>query len=86
MLHEMNDEEVEQSGGVIVGATITTRHEATGVETRVITNSEGAYSFSRLSVGEYTLTLVPKDSRQSGHPQYVASEFLQRQQPSFGIL
>jgi carboxypeptidase family protein len=46
----------DQSGGVIVGAALTARHEATGIELRVVTNSEGAYAISPLNIGEYTLT------------------------------
>lgn len=47
----------DPSGGIIVGATLVARHEATGVETTVQSNSEGTYNFPALNVGVYNLTV-----------------------------
>jgi len=47
----------DSSGGVLVGASVVLRHQETSVETKVTSNHEGAYLFSNLNVGFYTLTV-----------------------------
>jgi hypothetical protein len=43
----------DQSGGVIVGATVTSTNEATGVSRTMATTSSGTYQFADLPVGSY---------------------------------
>jgi len=45
----------DESGGVIVGATVTATNTAQGLQTRVATDDKGAYTFPRLPVGRYDL-------------------------------
>lgn len=47
----------DQRGGVINGAEVTAKNTATGVETKVKTNSEGVYNMPRLLPGKYVLTI-----------------------------
>jgi hypothetical protein len=46
----------DTSGAVIPQASVIARHVATGGETTVVTNNEGAYSFPALAIGEYIIT------------------------------
>ncbi len=46
----------DETGGVIQGAGVTARNEATGVETSVVSNDSGAYFFPTLVIGFYTVT------------------------------
>jgi hypothetical protein len=47
----------DSNGGVIQGATVKVKNEATGGESTVVTNSEGLYSVSSLNPGTYTITV-----------------------------
>jgi hypothetical protein len=49
---------VDSSGGVIPGAAITVKHNATGVTTESVSNAEGAFSFPGLPIGTYTVTVT----------------------------
>jgi len=48
---------VDKDGGVIPGATVVVKSNATGVSTTVVTNSDGAYSLPTLDPGMYTVTI-----------------------------
>jgi hypothetical protein len=48
---------VDADGGVIPGATVTVKNNATGVVTEGVTNSTGQFSFPGLNPGTYTLTV-----------------------------
>jgi hypothetical protein len=49
---------VDSAGGVVPGADVTIRHNATGVTQSATSNAEGAYSFPRLPIGTYTVTVT----------------------------
>src|SRR2546425_6054507 len=48
---------VDTSGGVIPGADVVAKHNATGVTTSSVTNTEGVFSFPALNTGTYTVTV-----------------------------
>jgi hypothetical protein len=48
---------LDTAGGVIPGANVVIKHNATGVETSGVTNAEGAFSFPRVQTGAYTVTV-----------------------------
>src|SRR5262245_8737848 len=48
---------VDKDGGVIPGANVTVKNQATGVSQTTTTNSSGAYSFPTLDAGTYTVTI-----------------------------
>src|SRR6058998_1260706 len=48
---------VDTSGGVIPGADVVAKHNATGVTTSAVTNTEGVFSFPALNTGTYTVTV-----------------------------
>jgi Carboxypeptidase regulatory-like domain len=48
---------VDAGGGVVPGADVVVRHNATGVTTSVVTNSQGAFTIPGLNVGAYTVTV-----------------------------
>lgn len=47
----------DPSGAAVQGATVTLRNDATGVTTTVTSNGTGAYRFSFLNPGDYTVTV-----------------------------
>jgi hypothetical protein len=47
----------DSSGAVVVGASVTSENDATGVALKQLTNSAGLYSFPSVGVGRYTLTV-----------------------------
>jgi hypothetical protein len=49
---------VDSSGGVIPGADVTIKHNATNVTTTAVSNSSGAFSFPGLNIGTYTVTVT----------------------------
>jgi hypothetical protein len=49
---------VDRDQGVVPGATVEIKNNATGVAQTVVTNSSGAYSFPGLSIGTYTVTVT----------------------------
>ena len=49
---------VDSSGAVIPGADITVKHNATGTTRAAVSNSEGAFSFPGLNIGNYTVTVT----------------------------
>ena len=48
---------VDKDSGVIPGATVVVKNNATGVSTTVVTNADGAYSLPALDPGTYTVTV-----------------------------
>ena len=48
---------VDPSGGVIPGADVVVKHDATNVIQQAVSNSEGAFSFPGLNSGTYTVTI-----------------------------
>ena len=46
---------VDSGGGVIPGAAVTIKHNATGVTTESVSNAEGVFSFPGLPIGTYTV-------------------------------
>src|SRR5687767_15646491 len=48
---------VDAGGGVVPGAAVIVKHNATGVTTESMSNSEGVFSFPGLAVGTYTVTV-----------------------------
>jgi hypothetical protein len=50
----------DPSGAVVVGASATAEHTATGVKTSAVTNGAGIYTIRFLQVGAYTLTVEAK--------------------------
>ena len=49
---------VDSGGGVIPGADVVAKNDATGVSQSSVTNGQGAFSFPGLSVGTYTVTVT----------------------------
>jgi hypothetical protein len=47
----------DPSGAVIPNASVVARANATGIETRLTTNAEGAYTFNSLPIGGYSVTV-----------------------------
>ncbi len=47
----------DMSGGVVPGATVTAKNEATGVTNTQTTTDSGLYSFASLPVGTYTISI-----------------------------
>lgn len=48
---------IDPSGATVSGATVTLKHEATGIERTATTNAEGGFVFALLDPGDYTLTI-----------------------------
>jgi outer membrane receptor protein involved in Fe transport len=49
----------DPNGGVVAGATVTAKHQSTGVTSPSTTNGEGQYVISNLPPGMYTITVEP---------------------------
>ena len=49
---------VDSAGGVIPGADVVIKHNATGITTSAVSNSEGAFSFPGVQIGTYTVTVT----------------------------
>ncbi len=49
---------VDSAGGVVPGAEVTIKHNATGVTQSAVSNAEGAYLFPSLPIGTYTVTVA----------------------------
>ncbi|MFB3855621.1 MAG: TonB-dependent receptor domain-containing protein [Vicinamibacterales bacterium] len=49
---------VDSGGGVIPGATVSVKNNATGTTTEVVTNDRGIFSVPALEVGTYTVTVT----------------------------
>ena len=49
---------VDTDGGVLPGATVVIRSDATGVSQQLITNESGAFSAPALAAGTYTVTVT----------------------------
>ncbi len=60
---------VDAGGGVVPGADVTVKHNATNTTQSSVSNSQGAFSFPGLSIGTYTVTVALQ-----GFKTYVASE------------
>ncbi len=60
---------VDADGGVIPGATVTVKNNATGVVIEAVTNSTGQFSFPGLNAGTYTVTVSL-----TGFKTFVANE------------
>src|SRR2546425_5598114 len=48
---------VDTSGGVIPGADVVAKQNATGVTVSAVTNTDGVFSFPALNTGTYTVTV-----------------------------
>ena len=49
---------LDTGGGVIPGADVSVKNDATGVSQTSVTNGQGAFSFPGLNVGTYTVTVA----------------------------
>ena len=49
---------VDSAGGVVPGAEVTIKHNATGVTQSATSNAEGGYLFPSLPIGTYTVTVT----------------------------
>ena len=49
---------LDSSGGAIPGADVVIKHNATGVTTSGVSNTEGAFSFPGVQTGTYTVTVT----------------------------
>lgn len=49
---------VDTEGGVVPGADVVIKHNATGVTTSGVSNSEGVFSFPGVQTGAYTVTVT----------------------------
>jgi hypothetical protein len=48
---------VDSAGGVVPGATVTVKNNATAIQTEAVTNTAGAFSVPALDPGTYTVTI-----------------------------
>jgi hypothetical protein len=48
----------DSGGGVVPGADVTAKHDATGVVASTVSNSDGAFSLPSLAPGTYTVTVA----------------------------
>src|SRR5258705_9429916 len=48
---------LDNTGGVVPGANVSAKHNATGVAQEAITNADGSFSIPGLQVGAYTVTV-----------------------------
>src|SRR5918999_1131185 len=60
---------LDSAGGVIPGADVVIKHNATGVTTSGVSNSEGVFSFPGVQVGTHTVTVTLQ-----GFKQFVAND------------
>lgn len=49
---------VDSSGGVIPGATVEIKHNATGFTASAVSNEQGSFAFPGLNVGSYSVTVT----------------------------
>ena len=56
---------VDGSGGVIPGATISVKSDATGAEFTAVSNSQGVFTVQAVSVGSYTVTVTLQGFKQA---------------------
>src|SRR5262245_22480646 len=59
------------SGGAIVGAAVTARHEARGTSWRATTNEDGIYAYPRIPSGTYSLKVEATGFKISTRPNIV---------------
>ena len=59
---------VDSSGAVIPGANVTAKHNATGISSEAVSNTEGVFSLPALNTGTYTVTVSLQ-----GFKQYVTN-------------
>src|SRR5438876_6617282 len=59
---------VDTSGGVIPGANINVKNDATGVELNTITDEKGIFLFPAIQPGTYTLTTTLMGFKKQVHP------------------
>ena len=50
---------VDPNGAALAGASVTVKNEATGIEVTSTSNSEGAFTFTNLLPGKYTVKVAP---------------------------
>ena len=55
---------VDQSGGVVPGATVLAKNDATGTESNTITADNGTFTIPAMSVGTYTVTITATGFKQ----------------------
>ncbi|PYR58168.1 MAG: hypothetical protein DMF91_17790, partial [Acidobacteria bacterium] len=68
---------VDTSGGVIPGANITVKNDATGVELNTVTDEKGIFLFPALQPGTYTLTSTLMGFKKQVHPNLVLNVAVQ---------
>jgi hypothetical protein len=59
----------DRDGGVIPGATVTIKNNATGVTQSLVTNGEGAYAAPTLNPGTYTVTIEITGFKKAEYPE-----------------
>jgi hypothetical protein len=60
---------VDAGGGVVPGASVTVKHNATAVTQTSVTNAQGTFSFPGLAIGTYTVTVTL-----DGFKTYIAND------------
>ena len=60
----------DPSGALVSGARVTAENVATGVQTSVVTNSQGAYTIRFLPIGNYKLTIEAKGFTTENIPDF----------------
>jgi hypothetical protein len=68
---------VDTSGGVIPGANINVKNDATGVELNTITDEKGIFLFPAVQPGTYTLTTTLMGFKKQVHPNLVLNVSVQ---------
>ncbi len=61
----LNGVVVDQSGGVIPGADVVVKNDATGAEFKTVTADNGTFSIPSLSGGTYTATVTVPNFKQA---------------------
>src|SRR5439155_8292900 len=67
----------DTSGGVIPGASIAVKNDATGVELTTVTDDKGIFLFPAIQPGAYTLTTTLMGFKKQVHPNLVLNVSIQ---------
>ena len=62
---------VDIGGGVVPGANVNAKNDATGVASNTVTNTQGAFAFPSMPIGTYTVTATLSGFKTAIHKQVV---------------
>jgi hypothetical protein len=70
---QVNGSVTDPTGAAVVDVNVTLQNRATGIETKVLTNANGYYTFLNVKPGPYTLRLEQKGFRTVQVPEFVVA-------------